>query len=275
MDFKAVLDQVIEEFKLDSPDIDGTGDSEGQIKYIDIMKDSYASTIKACVDLFDNKKANICELGSYFGIVAKSLKYFGHEVIACDIPYFYDKEVTKNYFDKSSIHNLSFNLRNYQIPIADSSQDLVIACEILEHFNFNPLPIIKELNRILRVGGYLYLATPNGNSIAKKLRFLFNDKQPSFTVSQLFKQLDSSQNMVVGLHWREYSISEIQEMILPFGFEVSYKKLTSDVGNLHGSFLKIIFKKIIFSLPGCKPNQIILFKKTKDSNMKLDVNVDS
>ena len=64
-------------------------------------------------------------------------------------------------------------------------------------------------------------------------------------------------------------------MILPFGFEVSYKKLTSDVGNLHGSFLKIILKKIIFSLPGCKPNQIILFKKTKDSNMKLDVNLDS
>jgi len=275
MEIRKVLNQIIEEFNESPPDIDGTGNPNGQKKYLNIMKDSYLITLERCLNIFDNRKANICELGSFLGIVSKSLKHFGHDVIACDIPYFYNRQSTKNYFKKSSIKSLAFNLRNYEIPILTSSQDLVIACEIIEHLNFNPLPIIKEINRILKVGGYFYIATPNSNSLVKKLRFLFLDKQPSFTVKQFFQQLDSSQNMIVGLHWREYSNKEILEMVLPFGFELCYKNMISDIGYKHGNLLKKILKKVIFLLPGCKPNQVLLFRKINDANLELDINNDS
>lgn len=209
------------------------------------------------------------------GVVSKSLNYLGHNVIACDIPYFYNKEEIREYFLKSSIESLSFNLRNYEIPISDNSQDLVIACEIFEHLNFNPLPVFKEINRILKKGGYLYIATPNGDSFVKKIRYLITGRQPSFKISQFFEQLDAKKNMVVGLYWREYSFSEIKEMVSAFGFELIYQKSESDIGTGHGFFLTVLMKKIIFSLPGCKPNQVILFKKLQNSHMKLDINSDS
>lgn len=275
MNIKKLVNRVITDFDNDFPDFDNTGNISGQKKYLDIMKNSYYITLENCIKLFPKKKVNICELGAFLGVVSKSLNYLGHNVTACDIPYFYNKDQIREYFLKSSIKSLSFNLRDYEIPISDNSQDLVIACEILEHLNFNPLPVFKEINRILKKGGYLYIATPNGDSFFKKIRYLITGRQPSFKVNQFFDQLDAKKNMVVGLHWREYSFAEIKEMVSEFGFELIYKKFESDIGTGHGFFLIALMKKIIFSLPGCKPNQIILFKKLQKSDMKLDINNDS
>ena len=275
MYIKKILNKVIDEFNNEPPDIDSTGNFEGQKNYLNIMKKSYFITLKNCIKILPNENANICELGAFLGIVSKSLTYLGHNVIACDIPYFFDKDEIKQYFAKSSIKSLSFNLRNYDIPISKDSQDLVIACEILEHLNFNPLPVLKEINRILKIGGFFYIATPNANSFVKKIRYLIFGVQPSFKTNQLFEQLNSSQNMVVGLHWREYNHSEINKMISPFGFQLIHKEFTSDIGTSHGGLLISLFKKFIFALPGCKPNQILIFKKFKNSKIRLDINSDS
>lgn len=275
MDIKKVLNKVIDEFNNNPPNVDNTENIDGQKKYLDIMKKSYFITLKNCLKFLPNKNSNICELGAFLGIVSKSLNYFGHNVIACDIPYFFDREEIKYYFAKSSIKSLSFNLRKYEIPISNDSQDLVIACEILEHLNFNPLPIVKEINRILKLGGLLYIATPNADSFVKKIRYLITGRQPSLKTNQFFEQLDASKNMIVGLHWREYNPSEINAMIRPFGFELIYKRFTSDIGTSHGGLLISLIKKIIFALPGCKPNQILIFKKTKNSKLNLDINIDS
>ncbi len=275
MQIKKILNKVINEFNNDPPNIDNTGNIEGQKKYLNIMEKSYFLTLKNCIKILPKKNSNICELGAFLGIVSKSLKYLGHNVIACDIPYFFDKDEIKKYFDKSAIKSLSFNLRNYQIPIPQNSQDLVIACEILEHLNFNPLPVFKEINRILKIGGFLYIATPNADSFIKKIMYLIFGRQPSFKTNQFFEQLNSSQNMVVGLHWREYSHSEIKEMIAPFGFELISKEFSYDIGTNHGGLLIALLKKFIFALPGCKPNQILIFKKLKNSKTKLYINSDS
>lgn len=45
------------------------------------------------------------------------------------------------------------------IPIADSSYDAVICFEVLEHTS-NPFLAIRELRRVLKKGGTLYLTTP-------------------------------------------------------------------------------------------------------------------
>ena len=275
MDIYQVINLIVSQYNKDNPDIDGTGNINSQKIYLEIMKKSYYLTLKNCIKLLPNKQSNICELGAYLGIISKSLSHLGHNVIACDIPYFYDRTETKEYFKKSSVRTLSFNLRDYKIPIKDYSQDLVIACEIIEHLNFNPLPVIKEINRILKKDGFLYIATPNGDSFVKRIRYLIKGRQPSFEIKQFFEQLDSSQNMIVGLHWREYSFSELKNIISPFGFELVYQKLTSDVGTNYGGFLKKMIKNLIFKLPGCKPNQILLFKKVDESNIVLSINEDS
>lgn len=78
----------------------------------------------------------------------------GYKVNACDIPFFYNRKRVKEYFQKYDIESFYFDLKDYELPFKKSSHDLVIACEIIEHLNVNPLLVIKEINRVLKIGGY-------------------------------------------------------------------------------------------------------------------------
>jgi len=275
MESKKLIEKVIKEFDANPLIIDEIGNYKNDKKYIEMMKYSYLKTLEKCIELIPNKDSTICEFGSFFGILAKSLRYSGYKVNACDIPFFYDRESVKKYYAKSGVNSFSFNLRDYFLPFENSSQDLLIACETFEHLNFNPLPIIKEINRIIKLGGYFYIAMPNADSFVKRIRYLFFGKQPNFSPKQLFEQLDKNNNMVVGLHWREYSTNEIRQLVEPFGFKMIYKKFDSNIDFLNSKYLNSLIKKIIFSIPGCKPNQIIIFKKIKNSNINLTINKDS
>ena len=64
-------------------------------------------------------------------------------------------------------------------------------------------------------------------------------------------------------------------MVLPFGFELQSKRFSSEIGVRHGGKLKFFLKKILFSLPGCKPNQVLIFKKVFNCSKKLNLNNDS
>ncbi|RLA35648.1 MAG: hypothetical protein DRR15_07030 [Gammaproteobacteria bacterium] len=64
---------------------------------------------------------------------------------------------------------------NGRIPFDDASFDVCFSIEVIEHLN-NPQNIINEAHRVLKSGGMLFLSTPNLNSIAQKLRFLFSDE---------------------------------------------------------------------------------------------------
>ena len=47
----------------------------------------------------------------------------------------------------------------YDIPRNDSSYDIVLMLQVLEHIEF-PVKALKEVNRILKVGGVLFLSVP-------------------------------------------------------------------------------------------------------------------
>ena len=47
-----------------------------------------------------------------------------------------------------------------KLPYADGSFDIVISCETIEHLP-NPVAALSEMGRVCRLGGLLYLTTPN------------------------------------------------------------------------------------------------------------------
>lgn len=57
--------------------------------------------------------------------------------------------------------NLDYNCDITNIPVDDSSFDVILLTEVLEHLP-EPFLALKELNRILKKGGYLYLTAPQG-----------------------------------------------------------------------------------------------------------------
>ncbi len=59
----------------------------------------------------------------------------------------------------------------HQLPYPDNAFDACLSLGVLEHFEFGPLPALREANRVLALGGVLVLSLPYPNLIWKLLRW--------------------------------------------------------------------------------------------------------
>ena len=90
----------------------------------------------------------ILELGAFFGVNCMALRSFGYDVTAADMPEFiYDPAQIERYA-RHGIATKGVRLEDFLLPFDDGAFDVIIMCEVLEHLNFNPLPLLKEINRI-------------------------------------------------------------------------------------------------------------------------------
>lgn len=65
------------------------------------------------------------------------------------------------------------------LPFPDAHFDVVFSVEGIEHFE-NPWIFVKELCRVLKPGGRLYLTTPNTFSVDARLKYLVSGYFPRF-----------------------------------------------------------------------------------------------
>ncbi len=56
------------------------------------------------------------------------------------------------------------------LPFADASFDVVIATEVIEHLP-TYVPLLSEVSRVLKPGGYFLVSTPNIHRLSSRLRF--------------------------------------------------------------------------------------------------------
>ena len=267
-----LVSDAIDKFLISPPDLRGVNDHAGEIVYVETLKNSYIRTINDILTVFQGQISgkNFVELGAFLGIVSKALSISGAIVTPCDIPEFFERRNVLSYYKRLGLSPKSFNLRNYCLPFESSSIDCLIACEIFEHLNFNPLPVIVEVNRVLKDDGIFYIAMPNGAYFLKRIRYLFTGKLPSFSISELFSQLDPNDNMVVGLHWREYSIDEVLNLVKPIGFKPIAIRTVSD-STARGGLLKRILFKI---LPG-GDTTVAVFQKNANFHSNFSISKDS
>jgi len=99
-------------------------------------------------------------------------------------------------------------------PYMDKYFDVVTMIEVIEHNDEETVDVIlREIHRVLKVGGQMYITTPEIR--AKKEEF------PR------------------GSHYTEYAFQELVDIILPYGFELEWHSNKFD--NISNAFL---FKKI-------------------------------
>ncbi len=93
------------------------------------------------------------------------------------------------------------------LPYSDNEFDLVIFDSLLEH-SLKPIPILNESVRVLRPGGYFFLATPNALSMRSRWNCLRGRNQ----FSPLINELSEKRN-----HLRKcsvfYSVKEILRVL--------------------------------------------------------------
>jgi 2-polyprenyl-3-methyl-5-hydroxy-6-metoxy-1,4-benzoquinol methylase len=165
----------------------------------------------------------ICEIGMGYGYIAIPLRKL---IPTCSL-YAVEKP-TREYMGSSTYNNFmkDYNIdlkeadvTTQRLPFNDESFDVIIFSEIMEHIS--PVAVtwvFSEVRRCLRDGGMAIITTPNILRLRNRIRFL------------LGKNILASPATIVGgtyEHIREYSHSEVRELLLASGFQ---KAITSPSG---------------------------------------------
>jgi len=103
------------------------------------------------------------------------------------------------------------NLEKDKLPFEDNSVDVILFFEVLEHFTFDAMHVLLEINRILKADGFLFMSTPNLNSGRSFLSMLRGDNPNLFTAYKPEEQIYARHN-------REYSINEVKLLFENSGF---------------------------------------------------------
>lgn len=214
-----VLDETIRACLASPIDFCNSGNKEDPSDYIREHAPGFRRTVRDILEVAGGPHGDILEIGSFLGIVSITLARIGFSVTATEIPEFAENEALRERYRVAGINLVPVNLRGYRLPFSSETFDVVVMCETLEHLNFNPLPVILEINRVLKPKGIFYLAVPNIARL-QNLVFLLLGRSIHNPIRDFYSQLEYRGSGIVGLHWREYTRKEIREMLEGMGFSV-------------------------------------------------------
>lgn len=112
--------------------------------------------------------SKILDLGCGDGNVSQLFLKKG-EVVGVDISKEAFKKATRRGI-KTKLHNLN----KLPLPFKDRSFNVVVLTDTLEHL-FDPLGVLKEVSRILTIGGQVIITVPNFARLGNRLRMLWGD----------------------------------------------------------------------------------------------------
>lgn len=167
-----------------------------------------------------NKNDLGLEIGLSGGILAFSLKqiYNLNKLFTLEHPVTYKKYNIKfiNKLKKNNIQLEPIDLRMGKLPWKDNSFNFVVFSEVMEHLIPSDIPaIISEINRILKIGGWLLVTTPNISSLLKRINLLIGKNPIEF-------DLNLHSGATYG-HIREYTLSEVITILQNNNFDIKRK----------------------------------------------------
>lgn len=162
-----------------------------------------------------DKNLKILDVGAGHGAFTKRLYDIGYDVSACDL-------FPENFmFDKIECKKVDIT---QSFPYPDNSFDLVIAIEVSEHIIDHEF-FFRELSRIVKRDGQIYLSTPNILSLKSRIRFLFRGFHHSFGPLEL-RNYDGLQH-VASLTLDQYNYVAIKNGFQKAEFDIDRKQSTS------------------------------------------------
>lgn len=206
---------------------------DGEINYLSNQSDRYRFLIKAAHNHFHGNM-KFLDVGSHLLHFAIAAKFIGYDVFGTDVQYHLQIPQNLKREKRHNITNKLCDLSKHSIPFEDEYFDLVNFSETLEHLPFNPIPTLKEIFRVLKPKGALFITTPNATRIGNRIRLLFG--------RNIYTSIAEYCNKVpYGIHYREYTLPEVVNLVKLAGFEISYKSvLYFDKGSSWRKYIKSI-----------------------------------
>jgi SAM-dependent methyltransferase len=187
-------------------------------RYSDEAAERYAN-VQALLEQRIPAPADLLELGAAPGAQAMQLAAAGYRVTAVDLGIASDAwnaDAEGSMADglaRVGIPLVLWDLEDHPYPLETASFDVVVMTEVFEHLRDYPLRSIEEVRRILRPGGLLVLTTPNAAYLANRLRLAAGK-----TVHTNLR--DWMHGLPHARHAREYTLSEMRQMIEHAGLEI-------------------------------------------------------
>lgn len=185
------------------------GDST-DLDYLRLHFARFVATQELAKKRWSWKNACILDIGAHW--LHQSVLYAieDHQVIAADFPIPLASAEAGKIASEHGIEMLIYDdLANELVfdSIPESSVDVVLFCEILEHITFNPVGMWRAIYRVLRPGGRIILTTPNVYCFSRLVRNFIRfcaGRGSGISVEDILKVPTHSP------HWKEYSKKEIR-----------------------------------------------------------------
>ncbi|MGH9558622.1 MAG: glycosyltransferase, partial [Bryobacteraceae bacterium] len=163
----------------------------------------------------------ILEMGVYLQITPALKTHLGYgEIRGC---YFGPAGTTERRSVRSKIGEIFecdvdlFDAENDPFPYEDDYFSTVLCCELLEHLTGDPMRMMIEIHRVLKIGGHLVLTTPNIASL-RAIAAIAQGFHPMLFPAYI-RPRESGE--VEARHSREYTAREIQMLLDDSGFETT------------------------------------------------------
>lgn len=188
---------------------------QNERSYFETHQRRYLETLKLLPDAQPGQR--LLELGAAFHHLTPALiSLKGYSEVGCNDFWQGEAQVTRKFVSHASDEPLSVVVDNFDVqsapwPYDDSSFDVVLLCEMLEHLHTDPMGVLAEINRVLRTGGHLLLTTPNLAS-CHSVEYALRGDSPY--VYGKFEPGGASTDR----HNREYTPKEIKHLAEAAGF---------------------------------------------------------
>lgn len=157
---------------------------------------------------WSRRNARVLDLGAHWLHQALLFAQDGYRVTAVD---FATTLAAPNVVSLAKAHDIALvQIDDLAAPaglgrLPDNAFDVVIAGEILEHLAFNPVPLWRELHRLLAEGGRIVVTTPNHYALTRRhaARWTTLLQGGGITVDEILA------TPTHGHHWKEYARSEV------------------------------------------------------------------
>jgi len=153
----------------------------------------------------------VLDIGAHELHIALACRALGFEVTGVDVAEFTTATHIKRLASEHNIELFTCDLSlEKKLPVPDDAFDLVLFFETLEHLNFHPLNLMRELARVVKPGGLLAVTTPNQLSIGMLVRFI--RRRSSFQ--------DIRTPYSIATHYRLYTRDEVESLMDAAGLKV-------------------------------------------------------
>lgn len=247
------------------PLVSNYGDNEIH-QYLSMFRGRIATQIAALLDLIETNRLSggrMLSLGGWPGITMIILKRLtGIQGTLIDHPALLTSSIQALCI-KEGLQTAAFDFADAnQTPLpVDAPVELIECCQCIEHWNFSPVPLFRQIfSSLLAPRGQFFVTVPNAVSLYRRLSAMAGNSP--YPPMQSFISVDQQKpGAEVSPHWREYTQQDLKDLVEYCGGTCINLSSVTYPSSRHASWIHRLYIKCSTLHPQLRENVVGIFSK--------------